>query len=72
MIRVIGFFVGLVFAGILLISMIVGLVGYFNNPPEELAAEQLHLEAEPLSLPSDGFFGKYDKRQLQRGFQVYT
>ena len=72
MIRVIGFFVGLVFAGILLISMIVGLVSYFNNPPEELAAEQLHLEAKPLSLPSDGFFGKYDKRQLQRGFQVYT
>ena len=72
MVRVIGFFVGLVFAGVLLLSLISGLVSYFQHPPEELAAEALHLEAKPLALPSNGPFGKFDKAQLQRGFQVYS
>ena len=32
---------------------------------------EFHLEPKPLHLASDGPFGKFDKRQLQRGFQVY-
>ena len=71
MVRVIGFLVGLVFAGVLLISLVVGVSNYFSNPPEELAAETLHQHPQHLSLPSDGPFGKFDKAQLQRGFQVY-
>ena len=34
MVRIIGFLVGLGFAGVLLISLVVNLVGYFQAPPE--------------------------------------
>jgi ubiquinol-cytochrome c reductase cytochrome c1 subunit len=72
MVRVIAFLVGLVFAGILLISLIGGLATYFRTPPEVFASEKLHEEPKHLALPSDGPFGKFDKAQLQRGFQVYS
>ena len=72
MVRVIAFLVGLVFAGILLISLISGAATYFSSPPEPLAAEEFHKEPKHLALASDGPFGKFDKRQLQRGFQVYS
>ena len=72
MVRVIAFLVGLVFAGILLISMISGAATYFSSPPEPVAAEEFHREPKELHLASDGPFGKFDKAQLQRGFQVYS
>src|SRR5690242_7798324 len=65
-------FIGAVFAGVLLISLITGLATYFANPPAPLAAEEFHRAPKPLHLASDGPFGKFDKRQLQRGFQVYS
>lgn len=65
-------FIGAVFAGVLLISLIGGVSDYFRHPPEKLAAEVFHREPKPLHLASDGPFGKFDKRQLQRGLQVYT
>jgi ubiquinol-cytochrome c reductase cytochrome c1 subunit len=72
MVRVIGFIVGLVFAGVLLIALIGGVANYFSNPPAPLAAEEFHREHKELHLASDGPFGKFDKEQLQRGFQVYS
>ncbi len=72
MIRVIGFFIGLGFVGALLISLFSGISDYYANPPAELAAETLHREPKELRLPSDGPFGKFNKAQLQRGFQVYS
>jgi len=65
-------FIGAVFAGILLISMIGNLSTYFSNPPAPLASDVWHKEPKELHLSSDGAFGKFDKRQLQRGFQVYS
>jgi len=65
-------FIGSVFAGILLISMIGNLSTYFGNKPAPLAAEEFHLEPRALHLKSDGPFGKFDKAQLQRGFQIYS
>src|SRR3954453_1904768 len=65
-------FIGAVFAAVLLISFFGNLATYFRNPPAPLAAEKLHLESKDLHLSSDGPFGKFDKRQLQRGFQVYA
>jgi ubiquinol-cytochrome c reductase cytochrome c1 subunit len=64
-------FIGAVFAGVLLISMIGGVAEHFRNPPEKLAAEEFHSEARPLHLASNGPLGRFDKAQLQRGFQVY-
>ena len=72
MVRVIGFLVGLVFAGVLLISMIAGVAANLSNPPAPLASEEFHKHPKPLRLASDGPFGKFDKAQLQRGFQVYS
>ena len=72
MVRVIAFLVGLVFAGVLLISLITGVATYIHSPPAPLAAEEFHLKPKALSLASDGPFGKFDRRQLQRGLQVYT
>src|SRR3954471_23056419 len=65
-------FIGAVFAGVLLISMIGNLASYFGNPPAPLASDVFHKEPRELQLASDGPFGKFDKRQLQRGFQVYS
>jgi ubiquinol-cytochrome c reductase cytochrome c1 subunit len=72
MVRVIGFLVGLVFAGVLLISLITGVATYIHSPPAPLASEEFHLKPKALHLSSDGPFGKFDKEQLQRGFQVYS
>src|SRR3954447_2280427 len=65
-------FIGAVFAGVLLISLISGVATYVSNPPAPLASEEFHQPPKPLHLASDGPFGKFDKRQLQRGFQVYS
>jgi ubiquinol-cytochrome c reductase cytochrome c1 subunit len=65
-------FIGAVFAGVLLISLISGVSTYVKSPPAPLASEEFHKAPKPLHLASDGPFGKFDKRQLQRGFQVYS
>ena len=39
------------------------------EPPT--AAQVFHLEPRPVRFSFDGPLGKYDNRQLQRGFQVY-
>src|SRR5438067_4234618 len=72
MVRVIGFLVGLVFAGVLLISLITGVATYIKSPPAPLASEEFHKAPKALQLASDGPFGKFDKQQVQRGFQVYS
>ena len=71
MVRIIAFFVGLGFVGVLLISFVNDLVVSLREPPEPTAEHEFHKHAKPLSLASDGVFGKYDRQQLQRGFQVY-
>jgi ubiquinol-cytochrome c reductase cytochrome c1 subunit len=65
-------FIGAVFAGVLLISLITGLATYFKSPPAPLASEEFHKPPKPLHLASAGPFGHFDKKQLQRGLQVYT
>jgi ubiquinol-cytochrome c reductase cytochrome c1 subunit len=65
-------FIGSVLAAILLFSMISNLATYFRNPPAPLASDRFHLEPKALHLQSDGPFGTFDKRQLQRGLQIYT
>ncbi len=38
---------------------------------QETAAHEFHLHPKPMHLASDGLLGKFDRQQLQRGFQVY-
>ena len=72
MVRIIGFLVGLGFAGVLLISLISGVATDLSSPPAPLASEEFHLAPKALHLATDGPFGKFDNQQVQRGFQVYS
>jgi len=71
MVRWIGFFVGLGFVGVLVISFITGAIAFVKEPPQKAVEYAFHKEARPANLPSDGVFGRFDRQQLQRGFQVY-
>jgi ubiquinol-cytochrome c reductase cytochrome c1 subunit len=71
MVRIIGFFVGLGFVGVLLWSLITGAVAYVQEPPVETVEHRFHKEPENVSFSFEGPFGHYDRQQLQRGFQVY-
>ncbi|MDM7957269.1 cytochrome c1 [Blastomonas sp.] len=71
MIRIGAFLVGLFFSGWLIVSFGVGAAAYISEPPQETAEHAFHLHPKKLSLSSDGPMGKFDRQQLQRGFQVY-
>ena len=71
MVRIIGFFVGLLFSVALLFSLGSNLKEYIQSPPEPSAEHEFHREAKELHLASDGPFGKFDRQQVQRGYQVY-
>ena len=71
MLRFILGLIGAGFAAVLLISMGTDLANYFGSPSEATAEEEFHKEPKHLALASDGPLGKFDRQQLQRGFQVY-
>ena len=71
MVRILGFLVGLVFSGALLIAFAVNGVTSLSSPPDRLASEEFHLPPKPLHLASDGPLGRFDTQQVQRGYQVY-
>ena len=71
MVRIIAFFVGVGFVGVLLLSLVIGVVNTIQEPTAPTAEHEFHKEPEPLTLASNGPFGKFDRAQLQRGFQVY-
>jgi ubiquinol-cytochrome c reductase cytochrome c1 subunit len=71
MIRKIGPLIGLGFVIVLLISLFSGLKSYFQSPPEATAEHEYHRHPKDLHLASNGPLGRYDRQQLQRGFQVY-
>jgi len=71
MVRPIGFLAGLAFAAILLFSAIVGAYNFISEPPAPTAEHEFHLHPKELHLASDGPLGRFDRQQLQRGFQVY-
>ncbi len=71
MVRILAFLVGLFFSGMLAYSAIRTTHTMITEPAAATAEEEFHLHPKPLTLSSDGPFGKYDHAQLQRGFQVY-
>ncbi len=71
MVRIIGILVGLFFSGWLLVSFAMGAKEYITNPPAETAEHAFHEHPKDISFTSDGPLGKFDRQQLQRGFQVY-
>lgn len=71
MVRPLGILAGLGFVAILLWSVVVGAIAYISEPPAPTAEHEFHKHPEPLKLSSNGPLGRYDRQQLQRGFQVY-
>jgi ubiquinol-cytochrome c reductase cytochrome c1 subunit len=73
MIRLIGILVGLGFAVMALWAFGTGAAtvlseGHLKEPSAE---HSFHKEPKAVAFASDGPFGKFDRQQLQRGYQVY-
>jgi ubiquinol-cytochrome c reductase cytochrome c1 subunit len=71
MIRLISILGGLFFAAALAWSMIWGVVGFAKEGLPTSVEREFYKHPEHLALPSNGVTGNFDRRQLQRGFQVY-
>ncbi|HEX8381872.1 MAG TPA: cytochrome c1 [Sphingomonas sp.] len=71
MVRKIAFLIGLGFIAVLLIGLVSTIIDAVRTPAPESASHEFHLEPRPAGFSSDGVFGKWDRAQLQRGFQVY-
>src|SRR4051812_13909294 len=68
MVRIFGFFVGLGFVGAAAWSLLWGVIAYVGSPPAPAVA---HEEPRSISYSFDGPLGRFDRQQLQRGFQVF-
>ncbi len=71
MVRPLGILIGLGFVAILLWSLMWGAIAYVQEPPKPTVEHAFHEHAKHVSFASDGPLGKFDRAQLQRGFQVY-
>lgn len=71
MTRIISILVGLFFVGALAWSLLWDTIGLAQDGLPNTVEKAFHEHPKSLSLASDGWFGKFDKQQLQRGFQVY-
>jgi len=71
MIRLLGILIGLGFVAVAGWSLAWGVAAYISEPHEESVEHRFHQEARDIAFSFDGPFGKYDRPQLQRGFQVY-
>ncbi len=71
MVRPLGILAGLGFVGVLLWSLMWGVIAYVSEPPQETVEHAFHLYAKEVDQSFKGPLGHYDRAQLQRGFQVY-
>ena len=71
MVRLIALVIGLFFSGWLIVSAALGGAAYIAEPPAKTVEAAFHEHPKHVSFSFDGPFGKYDRAQLQRGFQVY-
>lgn len=71
MVRFLGFLVGLGFVSVAAWSLLWGVIAYVGEPPAESVEARFHEHPHHASFSFDGPFGRFDRQQLQRGFQVY-
>ena len=71
MVRILGFLVGLGFVGVAAWSLLWGAIAYIDEPPVETAEHAFHEEPRDVDFSFEGPLGRWDRQQLQRGFQVY-
>jgi ubiquinol-cytochrome c reductase cytochrome c1 subunit len=72
MVRVLGILAGILMVFVSLWSFGHGVAAYVTSSHEQTVEERFHKEPKALYLASDGPFGKFDRQQVQRGFQVYS
>lgn len=71
MARILSILVGLFFTVALAWSFGKGAYTAITEPAVPTAEHEFHEHPKALHLASDGPFGKFDKQQVQRGFQIY-
>jgi ubiquinol-cytochrome c reductase cytochrome c1 subunit len=71
MIRILSILVGLFFSVALAWSFATGAYTAATEPATETVEHAFHKYPKDVHFASDGPFGKFDRQQLQRGFQVY-
>ena len=71
MVRFLGFLVGLGFVAVAAWSLLWGVIAYIDEPPAETVEHRFLEHPQDVAFSFDGPLGRYDRRQLQRGFQVY-
>jgi ubiquinol-cytochrome c reductase cytochrome c1 subunit len=71
MVRIFGILTGLFFVVALLWSLATGAYTAITEPAEETVEHAFQKSPKNVHFASDGPFGKFDRQQLQRGFQVY-
>ncbi|KAK0359714.1 hypothetical protein LTR94_030217, partial [Friedmanniomyces endolithicus] len=69
MARLISLVIGAGFVFVLALALFFTAKDAIQNPAPESAEHEFHLHPEDIHLSSAGFFGKFDRQQLQRGFQ---
>jgi ubiquinol-cytochrome c reductase cytochrome c1 subunit len=69
--RIIASLIGAAFVFVLGLALFGTIKTAITEPAPETAEHVFHLHPQSIGLSSDGFFGKFDRRQVQRGFQVY-
>lgn len=71
MVRLIASLIGLGFVFVLGLALFGTVSDWVAEPPEPTASEEFYKHPKELELSSNGVFGRFDRAQLQRGFQVY-
>ena len=71
MVRPIGILAGIGFVAVVLWSFMWGAVAFVSDPPKETVYHAFHLPPKEAAFSFEGPMGKFDRGQLQRGFQVY-
>jgi ubiquinol-cytochrome c reductase cytochrome c1 subunit len=71
MVRIISTLIGAAFVFVLALALFGTIKTAITEPAAESVEAVFHKEPADIHLSSAGLFGKFDNRQLQRGFQVY-
>jgi ubiquinol-cytochrome c reductase cytochrome c1 subunit len=71
MVRPLGILAGIGFVAVVLWSLMWGVVAYVTEPHVPTVEHAYHVEPKKVAFSFQGPMGKYDRQQLQRGFQVY-
>jgi ubiquinol-cytochrome c reductase cytochrome c1 subunit len=71
MVRILGFLVGLGFVGVAAWSLLWGVIAVLDEGLPHTVEHEFHQEPRAASYTFDGPLGRFDRQQMQRGFQVY-